>query len=359
MITTIGGIALGLLLGFSLQKGGYCMNTAFRSFFLEKDRSLVRAWVLILLINIVGVKLLADFGVLDPLVAPLFWPALIVGGLLFGAGMVLAGGCASGTYYRCGRGMVGSIGALFGFVIGTSVIDGGALTFLQSTLRAPTIEVNGQVPTLFNLLGINGLLGQWLLIAALAIPAVVWLVRSPKQRFLIGWSWKRTGALVGVLALVAWVLSAMEGRNYGLSFTQPTVALTRFVLSGDASGISVASFMVVGVPVGALIAARVTNEAVLRLPDPKRLVRQVGGGLTMGVGASIAGGCNIGHSITGVSTLGIGSITATLFIMLGCWGMTALIYRAETKAMREAYAAVAGAGGSASAEAGEAASASS
>ena len=50
-----GGIALGLLLGYSLQRGGYCMNTAFRSFYLEKDKSLVRAWVLVLLINIVGV----------------------------------------------------------------------------------------------------------------------------------------------------------------------------------------------------------------------------------------------------------------------------------------------------------------
>jgi hypothetical protein len=343
MVTTIGGLALGLLLGYALQRGGYCMNTAFRSFFLEKDRSLVRAWVLILLINIVGVRLLADFGVIGTQTAPLFWPALVVGGLMFGAGMVLAGGCASGTYYRCGRGMLGSVAALVGFVIGTTVVDGGALLGIQSALRAPTIEIGGSsAPTLYSLLGIQGALGRWILIAVLAVPAALWLLRAPKQKWLIGWSWKRTGALVGVLALLAWVLSAMDGRDYGLSFTQPTVALARFLLTGDASGISVASFIVLAVPVGAFLAAKAAGEAVFRLPDASRLVRQSGGGLAMGVGASIAGGCNVGHSITGVSTLGLGSIAATLFIMLGCWAMTWLIYRAEMRAMEAAQQAPGG-----------------
>jgi len=336
MITTVGGLALGLLLGFALQRGGYCMNTAFRSFFLEKDRSLVRAWVLILLINIVGVRLLADLGVIRTQTAPLFWPALILGGLVFGAGMVLAGGCASGTYYRCGRGMLGSVAALVGFVVGTTAVDGGALLGLQRALRAPTIDIGGEVPTLYSLVGIDGVMGRWLVIAALAVPAIFWLARAPKQKWLIGWSWKRTGALVGVLALLAWVISAMDGRDYGLSFTQPTVALARFVLTGDASGISVASFIVLAVPFGAFVAAKAAGEAVFRLPDAARLVRQSGGGLAMGLGASIAGGCNIGHSITGVSTLGLGSIVATLFIMLGCWAMTAVIYRTEMRAMKRA-----------------------
>ncbi len=327
----IGGIALGLLLGFSLQRGGYCMNTAFRSFFYEKDRSLVRAWVLVLLINVIGVQLLTELGVLYPLVAPFFWPAMIAGGFIFGVGMVLAGGCASGTYYRCGRGMLGSMGALLGFVLGTALVDGGALTWLQQSMRQPTLDVRGQEATLFNVLGIETAGLRWVLLGVLAAAAMVWLLRAPKQRFLIGWGWQRTGLVVGVLALAAWVLSAMAGRDFGLSFTQPTVALTRYVLAGDDSGISVASYMVIGVPAGALLAAKATGEAVLRIPDPRTLLRQSGGGVTMGVGASLAGGCNIGHSITGISTLSIGAIVATIFIMLGSWTMTWLIVRSESR----------------------------
>ncbi len=335
-----GGISLGLLLGFTLQRGGYCMNTAFRSFYLEKDRSLVRAWVLVLLINVVGVTVLTDLGILFPEVAPFFWPAAIVGGFVFGIGMVLAGGCASGTYYRCGRGMLGSIAALVGFVIGTALIDGGALVEIQQRLRGTTIDVSGREATLFNVLGLESTVARWLLIAALAGFAIVWLLRAPKQRFLIGWGWRKTGTVVGILALATWVISAMQGRDFGLSFTQPTVALTRFLVAGDSSGISVATFIVIGVPVGALLAARAAGEAILRMPDPRRFVRQFGGGTTMGLGASIAGGCNIGHSITGVSTLGITALTSTAFIMLGCWVMTAIVYRSERRKMEAEMAAM-------------------
>ena len=339
------GIALGLLLGYSLQRGGYCMNSAFRSFYLEKDKSLVRAWLVVLLINIIGVRLLTDIGAVSPLVAPFFWPAAIVGGFVFGMGMVMAGGCASGTYYRCGRGMLGSMAALLGFVIGTAVLDGGAGFPLQQALRAPVIELAGGEATLFTLLGIETSLGRWILIGALAVPAVLWLMRAPQQKYLIGWGWRRTGIVVGSLALVAWVLSAMVGRNFGLSFTQPTVALTRFVVSGDSSGISVVSYMVVGVPVGAFLAAKAAGEAVLRLPDPGRFMRQLGGGLTMGAGASIAGGCNIGHSITGASTLGITALVSTAFIMLGCWVMTGIIYRSEQRSMKRIELALKAPGG--------------
>ena len=87
-----GGLALGLALGFSLQRGGFCMNTAFRSLVFDKDRSLIRAWIVVLVINVIGVNLLTEVGFLRPLVAPLFWPALLVGGFLFGTGMVMAGG---------------------------------------------------------------------------------------------------------------------------------------------------------------------------------------------------------------------------------------------------------------------------
>ncbi len=322
-------LALGLLLGYALQRGGFCMNTAFRSFVYEKDRSLVRAWILVLVINIIGVQLLTELGVLYPQVAPFFWPAIILGGFVFGVGMVLAGGCASGTYYRCGRGMLGSTGALLGFALGTAVVDGGALLGLQRVLRAPTLDVGGREATVFNLLGIESLGARWALLGALAAVAVFWLARAPKQRFVIGWGWMRTGAAVGLLALAAWLVSALAGREFGLSFTQPTVAITRFLVAGDSSGISVASYMVIGVPIGALLAAKAAGEAILRLPEPRTLLRQFGGGVTMGGGASIAGGCNIGHSITGVSTLGIGAIVATVFIMIGSWAMTWAVLRSE------------------------------
>ena len=331
LIETGGGLALGFTLGYALQRGGFCMNTAFRSVIFEKDRSLLRAWAVVVAINVVGVNLLAQLGVLRPATAPLFWPALIAGGFVFGIGMVLAGGCASGTCYRAGRGMLGSCAALIGFLFGTAAMDGGALSGFQALLRAPTIDIGGQEATLFNLMGAETVALRWLLIVLLLLPLLWWLLRAPADRFVIGWGWRRTGATVGVLALTAWVLSSLVGRNFGLSFTQPAVSLTRWVLAGDGRGVSIASYIFVGVPLGAWLAAAVRKEAVWSLPDARTLVRQSAGGLTMGLGASLAGGCNIGHGVTGIATLGVGSIVGVLSIMLGSWTMTAVVFHGATK----------------------------
>ncbi len=322
----IAGLALGLGLGYALQRGGFCMNSAFRSLVFEKDRSLIRAWILVLVINVVGVNLLTELGVLTPMIAPLFWPAILVGGFLFGVGMVMAGGCASGTYYRAGRGMLGSVGALIGFAVGTALLDGGGAWIAQASLRAPTITIDGAEPTLFNLLGLESAFSRWTLIGLLTLVAIWYLARAPKEMFVLGWGWRRTGFAVGAFALAAWIISSLTGRHFGLSFTQPTVSVTRFLISGDTSGISIATWMLLGVPAGAFVAAKIRGEARWALPDARTLVRQTGAGGLMGAGASIAGGCNIGHSVTGIATLSVGSIVATLAIMLGCWAMTARIY---------------------------------
>ncbi|KGE71002.1 YeeE/YedE family protein [Spirochaeta lutea] len=325
MIEIGGGLLLGVVLGWALQRGGFCMNSAFRSIVFEKDKSLLRAWFLVLVINIPGVTLLQDLGVLYPQTAPLFWPALIVGGLMFGVGMVLAGGCASGTYYRAGRGMLGSWGALVGFLIGTAALDGGALAPVQRVLRGPVLDVQGREATLFNVTGLESIAGRWIIVGLIVAALTVYLVRAPKQKFVIGWGWKRTGLTVGIIALAAWLLSALVGRDFGLSFTQPSAALIRLMVSGDGSGVGLPLYILIGVPLGAYGSAWIQGEAQWRLPDARTFARQTGGGLVMGAGAAIAGGCNIGHGITGIATLGIGSILGVFSIMAGCWIMTWLV----------------------------------
>ncbi|MCG8480843.1 MAG: YeeE/YedE family protein [Spirochaetales bacterium] len=328
-IEVAGGVTLGIALGWVLQRGGFCMNTAFRSILFGEDRSTLKAWCLVLLINIPSVTLLTDLGFLRPQTTPFFWPALIIGGLLFGLGMVLAGGCASGTYYRAGRGMLGSWGALVGFIFGTAAMDGGALGDVQRVLRTPVIDVRGREATLFNLFGVESVWGRWTVVTLLMIPIVVYLIKAPTQKFVIGWSWKKTGLSVGLLALATWMLSALVGRDFGLSFTQPSAAFARLVVDGDGSGVGLPLYLLLGVPLGAYLSATAHGEAGWRLPEPQSFVRQTGGGLVMGLGASLAGGCNIGHGISGIATLGVGSITGVVSIMAGCWIMTALIFRRE------------------------------
>lgn len=302
------------------------MNTAFRSILFERDHSVLRAWVLVLIINLIGVNLLDELGVITVTRAPFSWLAVSVGGLVFGAGMVLSGGCASGSCYRASSGMVGSLVAFGGFAAGATAAQAGALLPLLRTLRSPELDVLGQEATLYNILSPDSAVVKWIVIGVLCVVGAVWLFRSPRQKFQVGWPWWVTGLALGVIGVIAWVASGLTRRDYGLSIVQPTVSLTRLVLAGDAGGISWATFLLLGLPVGSLVAAKLAGELKLRSPSPGRLVQQLAGGLVMGVGAAVAGGCNIGNSITGVSTLALGSVVATITTMLGVWAATAVLY---------------------------------
>ncbi|RME66319.1 MAG: hypothetical protein D6778_04925, partial [Nitrospirae bacterium] len=65
----------------------------------------------------------------------------------------------------------------------------------------------------------------------------------------------------------------------------------------------------------------------------EELLRVFVGGLIMGFGARIGGGCNVGHGITGVSTLALSSIVATIFIILGNWTMVYFLFIKPMKDM--------------------------
>ncbi|MDF1567648.1 MAG: YeeE/YedE family protein [Spirochaetaceae bacterium] len=325
-LSIFSGLAVGALLGWSLQRGGFCMNTAFRSILFREDRTALRAWILILLINLPIVALLENLGVLYPARAPFRPWALAVGGLIFGAGMVWAGGCVSGTYYRASKGMLGSFLALLGFFAGALAATTGALAPLRAALNMAEWTIAGEIPTLGHIWPADPWTGRWIAIGVLAIPGLVFLARSPKSRFYLGWNWPKTGFSVGILALAAWVFSSLEGRDYGLSLVQPTVAWASWTLFGDKGGLNWTAWMLLALPLGAFLAAWKAKDLRLRLPDPKRALIQFSGGLAMGVGAAVAGGCNIGHGITGLSALALSSLAATLFTMAGNWAATALIW---------------------------------
>lgn len=337
LISVASGLLIGGLLGWALQMGGFCMNTAFRSIMFREDRSVLRAWVLVLLINLPGVALLESMGIIYPAKAPFTLWSLVFGGLLFGAGMVWAGGCVSGSYYKAAKGTLGSFLALFGFAAGAMAGSNGALSPIRLLLTRNEWTVYGEIPTLAHLLPLDIWTGRWIVISVLALPALIFLIRAPKSRFTIGWTWQKSGIVIGILALSSWYFSSLEGRDYGLSLVQPTVAWGYWFLTGEGSRLNWTAWMLAALPVGAFLAAWKGKDLRLRLPEPKQLITQFFGGLAMGVGASLAGGCNIGHGITGISTLALSSVAATGFTLIGNWGATALIWKlARRKTSAEA-----------------------
>ncbi len=225
---------------------------------------------------------------------------------------------------------MGSIIALLGFAFGITMAGGGVLVPAKTALRAWVVEIDGQSATLDRLLRVN----PWLLVAAFVAAGGWWLLRSPAGGYQKGWSWAKTGIVIGLIATVAWPISTLTGREYGLSITEPIRTVAWYLFEGDADVLTWGSFMWMGLIAGAYWAARSHGEFALRAPGAQRLLQALGGGVMMGVGAGIAGGCNIGYGLTGVPLFGLSSLTATASIVLGVWTGAYLLFGSVAFARR-------------------------
>jgi hypothetical protein len=112
----------GLVFGFILQRSGFCMTASFRDLFTTGGGRLARGVIIAIAVAMLGFSILVATGLKQPFVLPVGWHTL-VGGWLFGLGMVVAGGCATGTLFRVGEGSVQMMFALLGAILGASLFS--------------------------------------------------------------------------------------------------------------------------------------------------------------------------------------------------------------------------------------------
>jgi hypothetical protein len=343
MTAILSGLFVGVLFGFALQRGRFCMNSAFRDIILGRDFTLFKALSVAILVEMIGFSVLAMTGLVTLAPKPLLWGANIVGGLLFGMGMVLAGGCASGITYRAGEGMMGALMAILGFGLAGMMAATGLLKpiadYLQSTTKVMTAD--GKALTLANISGLD--LKVTMLVLAVII-IVVWAVLASRNKstaqsfsekpkslgeaiFKKGWNWLPTGIVVGLIGMLAFPLSAAAGRNYPLGITGGWINIFQSLIKWQTvvesqvkvTALSWEGAEVLGIVLGALVAALIAGEFAIRAPEPKILLQTFIGGLLMGFGAFVSTGCNIGHILSGVPQLSLGSILGGICIVLGGW----------------------------------------
>jgi uncharacterized membrane protein YedE/YeeE len=347
IMVLVSGVLIGVLFGFVLQRGRYCMNSAFRDVIFLNDYTLFRSYLLALIIAIIGANFLEDLGFMgDGLRRQSFnIVANMVGGYIFGLGIVMAGGCGSGIVYRIGEGYTSALVATLGFGSSLVATYHGPLKPVMEFLKSFKISIGSGDEAIINpaLWDITG--GQsvkWIVIAILAaiiIPFVLKgkpFAKGPKK----GYSWSLTGVLLGfILILALWASNYWGGQARGLSAAGPTAeaflalimgdSMSRFDTMFDFWGIfkgTWSSLYILGIPLGAYLSAKGLGEFKLQAPPANELMKVFLGSIIMGFGAATAGGCTVGHSLTGVSSLALSSIVATIFIILGNWTMVYFMF---------------------------------
>src|SRR5699024_6194639 len=304
--------------------------------YISKDNRIFYALLIAIAVQSVGVFTLIHFGVIDFSAGSFSWLAVIIGSFIFGVGIIFAGGCATGTWYRAGEGLLGSWVALFGYMFMSAVMKTGFLVPLNNSLASV------QTPT--NSIAESSGIPVGLLIA-IFVGIVLFIVykemKKPKiaiptlkskhtgiRHFLFEKRWHPffTAVLVGLIAILAWPLSVATGRVAGLGITTPSANILQFAVSGDVSYINWGVFLVLGILLGSYLAAKGSSEFRFRMPDVKTGMNSFLGGNLMGFGASLAGGCSIGNGLVMTAMMTWQGWISLLFIILGTWTASYFVF---------------------------------
>ena len=332
------GLGGGVLLGLAGQLGRFCTLGAIEDALYGRDFSRLRMWSLAIGLSILGAFLLMEleiFAAHDTIYGARAWNpvASILGGLIFGYGMAIAGNCGLGALIRLGGGDLRSL--LIVIVMGVSAFMaiGGPIGLLRVEVF-PNVAPSGD-PADFGYAhaaaAISGLpILFWALVVALGFIAVALSNRefrmSPNR---VIWS-----IAVALAILSGWLgLGLLAEESFepiqieSHTFTAPLGETLLFLMTASAGGLGFPVGSVFGVLLGALagsmIRSRFRWEAC---DDPRELGRQIAGAALMGVGAVLAVGCSVGQGLTAFSTLTFSAPVVAISIFVGAaLGLRSLI----------------------------------
>ncbi len=337
-MVVIGNIFSGLVVGFTLgiviQRGRFCFNSGFQDTLRLKDYTIIKALGVALVIEMVGFQLLSDLKLVKLYPRGLYWGANMLGGFMFGVGMVIAGGCILGSTYRTGEGMVGSLLAVFGIGIGGAAALNYTLAPMKDMLQSMTkVQVNGLTPTIPATLGVS----PWFLIIPICAAFLFLAQRSyrnekrekrdPIALLRSSWPWWLSGIAIGAVGVISYPVAEAAGRSTPLAMTGGYIGLLAILVYRNLGFLGWEQAMVIGAIVGAALAALLAREWRMSIPPVRMLGQSLLGGLIMGVGAILGDGCNITTILIGVPLFSLGGILAGAFTILGCWTAAYLMFR--------------------------------
>ncbi|MBI2205515.1 MAG: YeeE/YedE family protein [Candidatus Rokubacteria bacterium] len=162
-------LLFGAVFGIAFQRSRFCLVRAFREPFMTGEASHTRAAALAIVISTLGFAILKFNDLKDKgdWVFPAAGIGSVLGGLLFGVGMVLAGGCGAGSVWRAGEGQVKLWATLVTFALGASV----ARLVLSATGLSQQL---GAAVFLPGVLGWAGAIGLVIIVMAVWALAATW-----------------------------------------------------------------------------------------------------------------------------------------------------------------------------------------
>ena len=341
----LAAFAVAVAFGFIAQRTQFCTMGAISDIVNMGAWARMRMWGMAVGVAMVCFYLMGWMGWIDTAntiyaSGRVIWLSALIGGSLFGFGMVLASGCGSKTLVRIGAGSLKSLVVFFVMGFSAYATLSGILAVVRVNtvdLVAFTIDSGGTLPMwLSAALGIAPPQAGLLAAALIGGGLIVWALSSPEFRerdhllggvglgLTVAAMWWVSGHLAFVAehpqTLESAYLATDTGRLESLTFTAPMAyTLDWLILFSDASNLlTIGVVSVVGVVTGAFVQSlmgksfrwegfRSTQDTALHMV----------GAVCMGVGGVTALGCTVGQGMSGLSTLSLTSVIAVAGIVLG------------------------------------------
>lgn len=331
------GFAMALVLGGVANKTHFCTLGAVSDWLNMGLKGRMGAWVLAMGIAMAGTHLLQFLGLLDlddtmyrqPMFGLLSY---ITGGVLFGIGMTLCGGCGQRTLVRMGSGNLKSVVVFLILALTAYMTLRGLLALVRIRVFDPLaidladkgFEQQGLVNMLSTAAGIEvSALLQLVSALVIAVLMIVWALSQSALRK--NFDNLLAGIVVGLCVVGAWYITGVIGNDdfdptpvEGLSFVAPSGNTVSYLMTFTGAQINFGIAVVLGMVAGSFVYAVVTRTfSIETFKSREDMINHMLGAVLMGFGGVLAFGCTIGQGITGVSTLSLGSFVALISIMLG------------------------------------------
>lgn len=324
----LAGLAIGLCFGIFAQRSRFCLRSAVIETFHGAFGTKLAVWLLafsaaIILTQIFILAHVLDVSTARQLATRGTLSGALIGGALFGTGMVLARGCSSRLLILAGTGNLRSL--LSGLVF--AVVAQASLNGVLSPLRVAisnwwTID-GGSARNLLDIFHLNNGSG--------VVFGLIWLVggvffalrsRMKLPEIMYGFA---VGATVACAWLVTYQIASQSfevAPVKSLSFTGPAADVLMLVLSPPGQPWNFDIGLVPGVFLGSFLSAFAARELKLEgFKDGLSMRRYLIGAGLMGFGGMLAGGCAVGAGVSGAAVFAV-TAWATLSAMWAAAGIT-------------------------------------
>ncbi len=321
-VLVAGGAAIGLLFGFFAQRSRFCLRAAVIDVWRGRFGGRLGVWLLAFASAVVAVQALVLAGWLDVGSARQVsnrgsLSGALLGGLLFGVGMVMTRGCASRLLVLSANGNLRALLSGLVFAVTAQAALSGALAPWRTEIASWWMVDGGSARSLLARLGLGP--GAGLACGLLWLAGGVWFSLRAGNR---AWLWAGGVGTGLAVALAWWFTYAVSVASFdpvavnGLTFSGPSAQWLMRVLHSPAPPLDFDAGMLPAVFAGSALGALLRREFKIEgFHNGLAMLRYIAGAIAMGFGSVLAGGCAVGAGMTGGA---IFSLTAWL-ALAGMW----------------------------------------